>query len=84
MQERKARERRDAWVEELEARDEGKEIHAVRETRRNGARPTSAIKKAVEKHKAASKEAGEKWREDPAELQFGVASSALENGRNKV
>lgn len=48
-------------MRELEARDEeDKEIRAAREARRNGARPTLAMEKAVEKHKAASKEAGGK------------------------
>ena len=84
MQERKARKKRDMWVRELEARDEeDKEIHAAREARRNGVRRTPGMKKAVEKHKAASTEAGEKWKEDRAELQLGVANSAPENGGNK-
>lgn len=57
MQERKEREKRDKRMRELEARDEeNKEIHAAREARRNGARPTPAMEKVVEKHKGGFRE----------------------------
>jgi hypothetical protein len=73
-------------MRELEVRDEeDREICVARE--RGEMEPGQrlpSMEKAVEKHKAASKEAREKWKEDPPELQLGVASSALENGGNKV
>lgn len=80
VQDRKAAEKRDAWVRELEARDEeDREIRAAREARRNGARPTPEMDKAAKKLKADA----EKLEGDAAEMQLGVTSSASENGQNK-
>jgi hypothetical protein len=70
VQDRIAREKRDAWVKELEARDEEeKELRALKEARRRGIKTTPA-------RKAGAKE-------DPAEMQLAIASSASENGENK-
>lgn len=82
---RKAREKTEAWVKELEARDEeNKEIRAMREARRQGSKPAQTKEKAAEKLKGSSKKAGnEKSKESPAEMQLGVASSASEESGNK-
>lgn len=42
--------------------EEDKEIRSARKAKRYRARPTPAMEKAVENHKAASKKAGEKWK----------------------
>lgn len=93
--ERKAKEKRDAWVRELEARDEeDKEMRAIMAGKRRGDRPTETMEKATEKVKGYSKKPEkpeekpeekleDKWKEDPAEMQLGVASSVADKEKNK-
>lgn len=83
VQDRIAREKRDAWVKELEARDEEqKELRALKEARRNGAKPIPAMaNKPAANSILNSKRAGGK--EDPAEMQLATASSVSEKGGDK-
>jgi hypothetical protein len=78
VSDRNAQEKRDAWVRELEARDEEeKELRAMREARRRGNTPSQTMEIAITKVKGNSKKKSEEgWKEDPAEMQLGVASSA--------
>jgi hypothetical protein len=83
--ERKAREKTQAWLKELEARDEeDKEIRAMREARRQGGKPAQTMENAAGKLKGSSTKVGnEKSKESPAEMQLGIASSASEQSGNK-
>lgn len=83
--ERKIREKREAWVKELEARDdEMKELRAAREARRQGGKPSITMEQATAKLQGSSKKNGDdKWKGDAAEMQLGVASSASEKDGNK-
>ena len=83
---RNAQEKREAWVRELEARDEEeKELRALRGARRQGTTPSQTMEKAKEKINGSSKKrVKEEWKEDPAEMQLGVASSAPENEKKGI
>jgi Hypoxia induced protein conserved region len=86
VSDRNAQEKRDAWVRELEARDEEeKELRAMREARRRGNTPSQAMEVAITKAKGNSKKkVKEEWKEDPAEMQLGVASSAAEKEKKGI
>jgi hypothetical protein len=85
VRERNAQEKREAWLRELEARDEeAKEMRAWSQRRRQEVKPAQTMEKAAEKVKGSSKKtADQKWKGDPAEMQLGVANSASETSENK-
>ena len=83
---RNAQEKRDAWVRELEARDEEeKELRAMREARRRGTTPSQTMEKAKQNVKDNLKKLVEEdWKEDPPEMQLGVANSTSENEKKGI
>jgi hypothetical protein len=74
--ERKAREKNEAWIKELEARDEeAKELKALREMRMQGGGIKETAEKAVEKVKGTVKKAVGEEQNKQGKPPVGVASS---------
>jgi hypothetical protein len=74
--ERKAREKNEAWIKELEARDEeAKELRALREMRMQGGGIKETAEKAAEKVKGTVKKAVGEEQNKQGKPPVGVASS---------
>jgi hypothetical protein len=82
--EQKAKEKSDAWIRELEARDEEeKEIKAAREARRQGINPQKAVKTPMEQ-KSDTISTGVEGEQDTSSAEGGKQKGVLQSVQDLV